>query len=81
MKIKQSVLDLIDTPKVRTLIAVELGCGEQAVAVQLRENKPFGRLTNQDALFAISKVSGIDRSEILEETEETATIHSAQVRP
>lgn len=70
MKIKQSILDIIDNPQTRTKLAMDLGCGEQSVALQLRNNKPNGRLTKMDALRAISKETGVSVEEILEESQE-----------
>jgi hypothetical protein len=66
MKIKKTILDKINTPTVRNLIAQDLKCGEQAIAVQLRRNNPNGRMTKWDALEAISKVSGVHVTEICE---------------
>lgn len=67
MKIKQSILDKINTPLERTKIALELGCGENGIAIQLRLNKANGRMTKMDALQAISKVSGHAVEDILEQ--------------
>lgn len=67
MKIKQKILDKIDTPLVRTKIAVKLQCGEQNLAVQMRKNSSDGRLTKMDALIAISEEVGCKVTDILEE--------------
>lgn len=67
MKIKQSILDKIDNPISRVNIAQELGCGEQAVIVQIKNNNDNGRLTKMDALMAISKETGVEVNGILEE--------------
>lgn len=66
MKIKKSILKKINTVRQRMSIADKLGCGEQALAVQLRINKSDGRLTKMDALQAISQELGVDIGEILE---------------
>lgn len=73
MKVKQEILDLVDNPQKRTEIAGELKIGEQAVAWNMRRNSDNGRMTKMDFLEAISKVSGIPVSEILEEEVEKAT--------
>lgn len=67
MKVKRSILDKIDTPQVRTRIAISLGCGEQVLAVHMRKNATNGRLTKMDALQAISKeLNGLAIAEILD---------------
>lgn len=67
MKLKQSILDKIDKPQVRTRIANSLGCGEQVVAVHMRRNSTNGRLTKMDALQAISKeLGGMNIADILD---------------
>jgi len=68
-KVKQSILDLVDNPQKRTEIAGILKVGEQAIAWNMYHNKPNGRMTKMDFLEAISKVSGIPVTEILEEAE------------
>lgn len=68
MKIKQSILDVIDKPTSRNRIAMELGCGEQNIAVHMSRNRPNGRLTKMDALVAIAKEAQVGVDEILEET-------------
>lgn len=67
MKIKQKILDKIDTPLVRSKLAVKLMCGEQNLAVQMRKNIPNGRLTKMDALIAISEEVGCGVTDILED--------------
>lgn len=69
MKIKKRIINKIDTPQVRTKIAQILGCGEQAIAVQLRRNGANGRLTKMDALQAISEVTGVPVTEICDGSE------------
>lgn len=66
MKVKQSILDKINNLPSRMNIATDLGCGEQAIAVQIRRNKSDGRLTKMDALIAISKQAGVPVDKILE---------------
>jgi hypothetical protein len=66
MKVKQEILDSVNTPQKRTLIALDLGIGEQTVAIQMRRNASNGRMTKMDFLQAISKVSGVAVDEILE---------------
>jgi hypothetical protein len=67
MKIKKSILDKINNPGSRNRIGLDLRIGEQAVAVQMRKNADDGRLTKMDALKAISKETGIEVTDILEE--------------
>lgn len=67
MILTKAILDLVNNPISRNLIATELRVGEQTVAFQMRHNKPNNRLTKMDALQAISKISGIPINEILEE--------------
>ncbi len=66
MKIRQNILDIINTPTNRNLIGTRLGVGEQSVALQFRKNSPNGRMTKMDALQAISEVSGFPVEDILE---------------
>lgn len=70
MKVKQSILDLVNNPSARNRIALDLGCGEQAVALHMRHNKVNGRLTKMDALSAIAKEVGKPVEEIIEEPAE-----------
>lgn len=67
MKIKQKILDKIDTPLVRNRIAQKLMCGEQNLAGQMRRNISNGRLTKMDALIAISEEVGCQVTDVLEE--------------
>jgi len=73
MKLKQDIVDRLNNSKDRTLLALKIGVGENAVCIQLKKNKPFGRLTNQDALKAISEITGIDKDNLMEETEDIET--------
>jgi hypothetical protein len=66
MKIKQNIIDLINTPTQRTKIALRLGCGEQNIAGVIRRNEDNGRLTRMDALEAISAETGFTVEELLE---------------
>lgn len=70
MKIKQTILDLVDNPLSRTRIAVDLKVGEQTVALQMRNNSENGRMTKMDFLMAISKEAGVPVDQVIEETEE-----------
>lgn len=78
MKIKQKILDKIDSPLVRSKLAVQLKCGEQNLAVQMRKNISNGRLTKMDALIAISEEVGCSVTDILEEekTEKQRSKHT-----
>lgn len=67
MKVKQKILDEINNPRMRTQIAVLLKTGENNVALAIRRNVSNGRMTKMDFLQAISQVSGIAVSEILEQ--------------
>lgn len=67
MKVRQKILDKVNNPKTRTAIALEVGVGEQAVALQMRLNSDNGRMTKMDFLQAISKVSGVPADKILEQ--------------
>ncbi len=67
MKIKQSILDLVNKPAARNRIALDLGCGEQVIGVHMRQNKADGRLTKMDALSAIAKEVGKPVEEIIDE--------------
>lgn len=66
MKVKQEVLDKINNPQDRVAIAALLKCGEQNIGSLIDRNQMNGRLTTMQALEAISEVSGIEVSEILE---------------
>lgn len=66
MKVRQNILDQIDNPQMRTLIAVELGVGEAVIAVHMRRNSEDGRMTKMDFLKAISKVLKVSIEDILE---------------
>jgi len=70
MKVKQKILDEINTPQVRTQIAVLVKTGENNVAIAMRRNADNGRMTKMDFLQAISQVSGIAVGEILEQDEQ-----------
>lgn len=70
MKIKQTILDLVDNPQSRTRIALDLRQGEQGVALQMRNNSDNGRMTKMDFLMAISKEAGVPVEDILEEITE-----------
>ena len=67
MKVKQQVLDKIDNPTTRNVLGSKLLVGEQAIAKHLRANRQNGRMTKYDALQAVSEVTGVPISEILEE--------------
>lgn len=77
MIVRQAILEKVNKPLVRSRIAVALGVGEQAVAMQMRNNTPDGRLTKMDALQAIAKEAGCEVSEILE-AEEPAEVGSTK---
>jgi hypothetical protein len=70
MKIKQTILDLVDNPQARTRIALALVVGEQMIAIHMRQNKENGRLTKMDALMAISKETGVRIEDLLEVSKE-----------
>lgn len=65
MKIKQEIVNKINTPLIRTRIAARMGIGEQTFQVRLRENASNGRLTKMDALRAISEELGVAVMDIL----------------
>lgn len=67
-RLKQSIIDIINTPEIRQALISEIGLstGEQAFYVQLKENKPGGALTKIDVLKAISKVTGKDIEDLTE---------------
>jgi predicted component of type VI protein secretion system len=67
MKVNQQVLDKIDNPTTRNTLGSKLRIGEQTIAVHLRRNKENGRMTKYDALQAMSEITGVPISEILEE--------------
>ena len=69
MKVKQEILDIVDNPQKRVEIAMELRCGENSIAIQMRRNADNGRMTKMDFLEAISKVSGVPVDEILDRGE------------
>lgn len=71
MKVKQKVRDAIlnDREKVMRL-AIILDCGEANAVALLERNAVNGRLTTMQALSAISKITSIEISALLE-TEET----------
>lgn len=69
MKIRNTIIELINNPHSRTRIASDLKCGEQSVYLHIKRNSPNGRLTKMDALQAISKETNIQLTEILEESE------------
>lgn len=73
MKVKQTILEKVNTPQIRTKIALALGVGEQTVAMQMRNNTPDGRLTKMDAIKAIAAEAGCSVDEILESDPMKAT--------
>jgi hypothetical protein len=66
MKVSQKILDIINFPAKRMLIASSLGVAEPTIYYHLRGNKDNGRMTKYDALQAISEVTGVPIAEILE---------------
>jgi hypothetical protein len=60
MKLKQNIVDQINSPEPRKRIAAKLpGTGEQALYYLLKRNMDNGRLTKMDALLAIAEETGI----------------------
>ncbi len=71
MKIKLEILQKVNNPQSRNRIGVKLGIGEQAVAVQMRNNTEDGRLTKMDALTAIAdEVGTASISDIIDYSED-----------
>jgi hypothetical protein len=70
MKIKKGILDQIDNPQTRTKIAMELGQGEQSIALACRSNQKNGTLTKWAALKVISLETGVPIDDILEPSEQ-----------
>lgn len=73
MKVRQEILDKVNNPTSRTRIALDLGVGEQVIAIHMRRNARNGRLTKYDALNAISKEAEVTVDQILEESNEEVT--------
>jgi hypothetical protein len=71
-KIKQRIIDAINNPTSRNRIGLKLGCGEQVIALHIRQNKTNGRLTKLDALEAISEETGIVVQDLYENAREKA---------
>lgn len=60
--IKKTVLNKINTPKMRKPIADAIGCTENAVYKLMKENQPNGTLTTLASLHAIADL--MDKEEI-----------------
>ncbi len=67
MKLTQTALDQINTPKIRVRLAQEMGTTEQTIIRYIRANKDD--LTKAAALKVIREELNMDDSEILEEAE------------
>jgi hypothetical protein len=66
MKVRQKILDIINLPAKRMLIASDLNVAEPTIYYHLKKNNPNGRMTKMDALEAMSKVANVPVNEILE---------------
>ncbi len=66
MKVKIQILNQINTPAIRTEIAVKLKTGEQNVYKAIKLNEDNGRMTKMDFLIAVSEVLKVPVTAILE---------------
>lgn len=67
MKVKQSILDVINNPSARTRIAFDIKTGENNVAIIIRKNSEDGPMTKMRFLKAVEKETGVPIAELLEE--------------
>lgn len=72
MKIKKKALVAINIPKIRSLLALELGHTEQWIIQLIKRNEPNSSLTTAAALKVIRKETGLGDEQILEEEKATA---------
>lgn len=70
MKIKQTILTLINNVDSRKRISDDLNVSDQMIWKHINQNKPNGRLTRLDALAAISKETGEDILNLCEDAKE-----------
>lgn len=70
MKIKQQILEQVNTPAIRSEIAVALNQGEPSIYRAMIQNHSHGILTKYAALRVISEKVGAPIEEILEPANE-----------
>lgn len=66
MQLKDEVLKKINTPRTRTRLALALECTDQTVIRYIRDNDD--NLTKAAALAVIREETGLEDSQLLEET-------------
>lgn len=64
MQLKEDVLKKINTPRIRTLLALALDCTDQTISKKIKENSDD--LTKAAALVVIREELKLEDSEILE---------------
>ena len=65
MQLKAEIIDKINTPKVRLMLAVELDVTEQSIIKAINKNADNGPLTKFKALQKIAQVTGVAKHEDL----------------
>lgn len=71
-KLTNKALDMINQPRTRTRLALELKCTDNTIRAYIKHNSD--NLTKAAALQVIREETGLKDSEILEEDETVGTI-------
>lgn len=66
MNLTANAISLINKPRVRVRLAMELDCSEQSVIRYINANQVNGELTKAAALKVIREETGLSDTEILE---------------
>lgn len=69
MKLSPQALEQINNSPVRLRLAIALGCTERWISALIKGNEPNNDLTKAAALQVIQNETGLEQSDILEETE------------
>lgn len=67
MKLKKKALDLINTPRGRSLLALGLGHTEQWIIQLLKRNESNGTLTTMAAINIIKEQTKLSEKDILDQ--------------
>ncbi len=69
MKLSQKAIDLLQAdPQRKRMLAVALNFTEYWTGQLIEKNKPNGPMTTVTAVKKICEITGLDQSEVLEET-------------
>lgn len=68
-RLKQAILDLINSIQLRKAIADILNVDTQVIALHIRQNRANGRMIKLDFLEAVSSVTGVPVEDLTEDVE------------